>query len=319
MAGRIRTLKPEILEDEKTGGLDDTTFRLFVALIMLADDYGNGRANIYLISGQIWWCVKPTRDPLEAMQILVNSGLVRLYRTGRQIYYHLNGWDKHQKVNHPSTTGRVPGPGKDGDQQVTLFDDSVLGSPLENLQRTSRGPQENLSPDLRSPISDHRSPISERASTENLKRGETRCDMKALEARWLELTGNAGNTGLVQVAEKCEQQAAIEKVSPDEYAVKAITAFLAWRSTCTAGMVPAASPQKFCQHFIHIQEIVAGKAPAGKPKEPPRQENKPRESSGPVMPTEAETDAMIARHNEKRKRVEAARAAAQAAKQAEGK
>lgn len=42
---RIRTLKPEILEDARTAGLSDAAFRLFVAMIVLADDHGNLRAD----------------------------------------------------------------------------------------------------------------------------------------------------------------------------------------------------------------------------------------------------------------------------------
>lgn len=44
MAGRIRSMKPEILDDAIIAGLTDAAFRLFIAMIMVADDHGNLRA-----------------------------------------------------------------------------------------------------------------------------------------------------------------------------------------------------------------------------------------------------------------------------------
>jgi two-component system sensor histidine kinase BaeS len=37
MSGRIRTIKPELLDDERTATLSDAAFRLFIGLILLAD------------------------------------------------------------------------------------------------------------------------------------------------------------------------------------------------------------------------------------------------------------------------------------------
>ena len=46
MSGRIRTIKPELLDDAVTAGLSDMAFRLFVSSIVLADDYGRLRARV---------------------------------------------------------------------------------------------------------------------------------------------------------------------------------------------------------------------------------------------------------------------------------
>ena len=55
MSGRIRTIKPELLEDEKTASLSDSEFRVFIGLLLLADDYGNFRANPTWVRSQIYW------------------------------------------------------------------------------------------------------------------------------------------------------------------------------------------------------------------------------------------------------------------------
>ncbi len=97
---RIRSIKPELLEDDKTASLDDLQWRLFVSLILLADDYGNFRANPVRVAGAALWA-RPMVDVVPALEALQQAGLIRLYSVGGQPYGHINGWSKHQKVDHP--------------------------------------------------------------------------------------------------------------------------------------------------------------------------------------------------------------------------
>lgn len=113
MSGRIRSIKPEILEDEKVATLSDAEFRAFVGLIVLADDYGNFRADPNYLSGAIFWgCRRPTasssKEMSEISAALEEADLVTFYEARGQRYGHLNGWSKHQKVDHPGRP-RVPG------------------------------------------------------------------------------------------------------------------------------------------------------------------------------------------------------------------
>ena len=62
MAGRIRTIKPELLEDDATAGLSDSAWRVFVSMLLLADDYGNLRANPMLLDAAIFWGANAGRD-----------------------------------------------------------------------------------------------------------------------------------------------------------------------------------------------------------------------------------------------------------------
>lgn len=103
--GRIRSIKPEIIEDEDTAGLSHEAFRLFVGLIALADDYGNMRAQPNWLGGQIFWATKG--NPEKALEELVSRKLVVLYRVGSESYAHIRGWSKHQRVDKPGTP-RVP-------------------------------------------------------------------------------------------------------------------------------------------------------------------------------------------------------------------
>ncbi len=110
MAGRIRSIKPEILEDMKAASLTDTEWRLFVSLFLLADDHGNFRAVPEWISGQVFWIAKPDRTPtIEVLAELVRHGLVSLYTVRGQPYGSIVNWKKHQRVDKPGPP-RVPGP-----------------------------------------------------------------------------------------------------------------------------------------------------------------------------------------------------------------
>jgi hypothetical protein len=112
MAGRIRSIKPEILDDEKTAALHDSAWRLFVSLWLVADDYGNFRAVPEWIAGQVFWVPQPGRPSVEVLlHHLVTEGLVELYTVRGQRYGTVAKWKRHQMVQKPGNP-RVPGPGE---------------------------------------------------------------------------------------------------------------------------------------------------------------------------------------------------------------
>jgi hypothetical protein len=84
---RIRSLKPEILTDEKSAALTDTEWRLFVSCIVMADDYGNFRATPAFLCSQAFWATTTYRDACaKALDTLARVSLVGLYSSGGQQY-----------------------------------------------------------------------------------------------------------------------------------------------------------------------------------------------------------------------------------------
>lgn len=145
MAGRIRSIKPEILDDEKTAGLSHLEWRLFVSLWLIADDFGNLRGDPTYILGQCLWASGESRESVrKALEVLGGVGLVAPYAVRGQSYIAIMGWEKHQKVSHRGNP-RIPG--------ISQAD----SSPPENIRKSSGESPEVLLPDLRSPISDLRS------------------------------------------------------------------------------------------------------------------------------------------------------------------
>jgi hypothetical protein len=106
---RIRTLKPQILEDEKVAQLSDSAYRLFTSMIVLADDHGNVRADVTWIRGQIWHSHETPPNVLPLLLELVRAPLICVYAVRGGTYAHLLGWYKHQRIDNAGKP-RVPAP-----------------------------------------------------------------------------------------------------------------------------------------------------------------------------------------------------------------
>lgn len=109
--GRIRTLKPELLEDQKTAELSDAASRLFTAMILLADDHGNLRADGRHLKAQVWWArdeIQP-KHAISALLELAGCGLIVTYAVNQQVYAHIVNWSKHQRVDNAGKA-KVPSP-----------------------------------------------------------------------------------------------------------------------------------------------------------------------------------------------------------------
>ncbi len=108
MSGRIRTVKPEWLEDELLALASDAARVLSIGLVLLADDYGNGRANPLQLAGKVFpgKVLEHTANALEELRAM---NFVTLYEVDGQRYFHIRNWSKHQRVDKPGAP-RVPGP-----------------------------------------------------------------------------------------------------------------------------------------------------------------------------------------------------------------
>lgn len=139
MSGRIRSLKPEWLEDEALLRLSSDARVVSVALLLLADDHGNGRGSDMYLGAQIF--PGESLDKIrESLASLSAVGFVRLYRLSNQTYFTIRNWAKHQKVDKPGKP-RVPGPLTEGVEKV-----------IESLARSSRlTPTPTPTPDLITP------------------------------------------------------------------------------------------------------------------------------------------------------------------------
>jgi hypothetical protein len=140
---RIRSLKPEIIEDEKTGPLTDTAFRLFTSMIILADDHGNVRADVRWLQAQIWWAYKEPPNVLAALLELTRAGLVSAYGVRGGTYAHLHGWQKHQRIDNAGKN-RVPLP---SEADCKPFFDGIETLNVESPRKSANFGEKPLDPD----------------------------------------------------------------------------------------------------------------------------------------------------------------------------
>lgn len=105
MSGRIRTVKPEWLEDERLVLASEGARVLSVALIVLADDQGRGRYVPQIMSARIF-----PRNPgifPGTFAELEEMGFVVAYRVDGQGYWQIRNWERHQRVDKPAKA-RIP-------------------------------------------------------------------------------------------------------------------------------------------------------------------------------------------------------------------
>lgn len=149
---RIRTVKPEWLEDEKLASASDEARVLSVGLILMADDHGRARASIATIAATVWRYQLERDGGEHAPEVLARAsralhecieiGFVHLYEVNGQRYYAIRNWSKHQRVAHPGKP-LVPPP---ADDENTEEEHDSRG-PRGVLVKPSGEPHETLMPD----------------------------------------------------------------------------------------------------------------------------------------------------------------------------
>ena len=107
MAGRIRTVKPEWIEDEKLLLASPAARTLSIAMLLLADDYGRGRCNKEIIVSRIF--PGHSREGSEGFEELRETGYFATYVVRDQTYFWILNWGRHQRVDKPGVP-RVPCP-----------------------------------------------------------------------------------------------------------------------------------------------------------------------------------------------------------------
>lgn len=116
MAGRIRTIKPELREHDGFSGLSDGAARLFLMLYTLVDDTGSCPADPGFLAGAVFFRrPKPLPTIGRLLLEIETAGLVRRYEVARAPFLTIVGWSEkgtvtHQRIEKPQGP-RYPQPG----------------------------------------------------------------------------------------------------------------------------------------------------------------------------------------------------------------
>lgn len=119
---RIRTLKPEMWQDERIGSLSRDARLLLVGLITMADDEGRLRAMPSLICGHCFpYDQDAPRKVARWLEELTATGLLLAYEDGGVQYAAFRHWRRHQRVNR-ATPSVLPAP----DDACVVADNAVI-------------------------------------------------------------------------------------------------------------------------------------------------------------------------------------------------
>ena len=108
-----RILKESICLNRKIDRLTDFQENLFYRLIVKVDDYGIYLADPAILASTLY----PRKRGLslkvvtEALQLMAETGLIRLYESGGEAYLKIVSWERHQRMR--SSVHRFPMPEED--------------------------------------------------------------------------------------------------------------------------------------------------------------------------------------------------------------
>lgn len=142
---RIRTVKPEFWVSEQVAECSTSARLTFIGLLNFCDDRGVHPAKPKTLKAEIF-----PMDDITSIQVeewireLIAAGLVREFEAGEsgERYWHVTGWERHQKIDRPSYKHPAPPYGDSSSTRQGLGDESP------NAQR---GLDEDSSRDRRAP------------------------------------------------------------------------------------------------------------------------------------------------------------------------
>ena len=123
---RIRTLKPEHRQHRKVGQLSDRAYRLWVGMILEADDEGRLVAEIAQLTATIFPYQRRVKidDVHRCLDELSALNLVKLYSQNGTQYAWFPSWRDHQKIDRPRPS-KLPSYEASLNDQRALDDDST--------------------------------------------------------------------------------------------------------------------------------------------------------------------------------------------------
>lgn len=191
---RIRTVKPEMRQDERYARLSLPARELFNGLITMADDEGRFRALTSAILGHVFPYDEDAVDQVRKwVGEIKQSGMVLFYVADNTPYGAFRHWARHQKINRPTPSDLPPPPSPKVVRENGLAN---TGKGWRQLSESSANGHGDLTESSLSPHSSPRrrafrsDPIQVRSLCERLgehiRRNDPKADPKPESGRWLQ-------------------------------------------------------------------------------------------------------------------------------------
>ena len=118
MAGRIRSIKPEWIEDERLNACSDAAIRLTYVLLAMVDDEGRCRASVRALGLAGWkFCdrvIDKTAHAQAALEELLEAHWLIGYEADGYQHWQIRNFTKHQKISHFTPSKLPPPPDESG-------------------------------------------------------------------------------------------------------------------------------------------------------------------------------------------------------------
>ena len=139
---RVRSIKPQLLEDEKLGSVPPLARYLAIALILMADDRGNMRGSAGFVRGRAFAYDDVAMPDVQTwLEQLDAVGYAKLYYVNGEQFIHLVNWERHQKIGNPARYYPVPGLDEADTskklQESTSISEEVVDPTLARASQTS--------------------------------------------------------------------------------------------------------------------------------------------------------------------------------------
>lgn len=100
---RIRTIKPEFCTSEQIVECSTSARLLFICMWCFCDDGGVHPASIKRLKMEVFPGDSLADDDIQAMvNELLQVGLIVEFEAENERFWHVSGWDKHQKIDRPT-------------------------------------------------------------------------------------------------------------------------------------------------------------------------------------------------------------------------
>ena len=247
---RIRTIKPEWLEDERMAEASSDARVLSIALILLADDAGRGRLNRATAAR----CFPADPAIFDRAFAELSGWFVQRYDVRGQGYYAIVNWSKHQRIDKPSKP-RTPEP-----EEITLKanDCDDIGkkpapqeiTPKGDTRESSRDPRETLASPP-GPFPDGPGPGPGKGATRARPRVAPSGPIDSgarLRARLEHVIREATGTGPILDHRRGQADALAAKVDARTLGAE-VEAYGAWLALCPPEKRPRDPWLRFCDHL----------------------------------------------------------------------
>jgi len=212
---RIRTIKPEFWTDEKVVALSPMARLLFIGLWNFVDDDGRGEFSPIRMKMQI--LPADSADVSELLGEIRREGLITVYEVEAKEYFSVNGFSKHQKVDHRSTSKCPPPPSSAEFPRVPPPEGKGMEGIKEgNSEAKASGAN---APATVVPIDAKTALFREGIDTLSAMTGREPYSLKSQVGRWMKLTGE-DCASILGVIRQARAKNVIEPIAWIEAALK---------------------------------------------------------------------------------------------------